>query len=172
MQEKLQEDIIPLVPLKKGDILITFNTHTLDWRHGHCGLVLSENGYEFLEHTSIGNKSCINYTYKWGTYPCFVVLRHKDSEYGKKAADYAMENLVDIEYDLFVGIKDKDMSDNTSVSSQCAHIVWQAYKAVGKDIDENGGMIVTPHDIAMSEELKVVQIFGINPDEYHDRILR
>ena len=76
VQERLNKGKTPLVPLKKGDILITFNTHTLEWRHGHCGLVLTEDGEKILEHTSIGNTSCINYASSWGRYPAFVVLRH------------------------------------------------------------------------------------------------
>ncbi len=172
VEERLAKDKIPLVPLKKGDILITFSTHTLEWRHGHCGLVLTVNSEKILEHTSIGNTSCVNLATSWGKYPGFVVLRHKDSTVGEKAADYASKHLIDIEYSLLAGITDKDMSDNDKIDSHCAHIVWQAYKAVGKDIDKDGGIIVTPNDIAMCKDLEVVQIYGINPEDYSDRILR
>ena len=172
VEERVAKEKTPLVPLKKGDILITFNTHTLEWRHGHCGLVLTENNEKILEHTSIGNTSCINFASSWGKYPGFVVLRHKDPTVGEKAADYASKHLIDIEYSLFAGITDKDMSDNDKIDSHCAHIVWQAYKAAGKDIDKDGGIIVTPNDIATCKDLEVVQIYGIDPEDYSDRILR
>ncbi len=61
--------------------------------------------------------------------------------------------------------------DDTIKSSHCSHIVWQAYMAAGCDIDSDKGFVVTPKDIAMSDELKIVQIFGINPKEYKDRFL-
>ena len=82
------------------------------------------------------------------------------------------KHLIDIEYSLFAGITDKDMSDNDKIDSHCAHIVWQAYKAAGKDIDKDGGIIVTPNDIATCKDLEVVQIYGIDPEDYSDRILR
>ena len=44
--------------------------------------------------------------------------------------------------------------------TQCAHLVWLAYAAYGYDIDSNGGLIVTPKDIAESELFEVVQIYG------------
>ncbi len=171
-QENIVGDTIPLVPLEKGDILITFNTHTLDWRHGHCGLVLSADYDTLLEHCSIGNTSVINSASRWGRYPGFLVLRYKNSKIAEKAADYAKENLVDIDYSVFAGITDKDMSDNKDIDSHCSHIVWQAYKAVGVDIDYDRGILVTPNDIAMCDDLYIVQIYGINPEDYSGRVLR
>ena len=53
-EERNETQVTPLVNLKKGDVLISFNTHTLDWRHGHCGLVLDDKGRILLEHMSIG----------------------------------------------------------------------------------------------------------------------
>lgn len=173
VEERLKEGITPLVNLKKGDILVTFNTHTLDWRHGHSAIVLDDEGKRILEHASIGNTSCITSAKNWGTYPSFVILRYPDYNVACKAADYAAEHLVDIDYSIFAGIITKDKSKNETVdTSHCSHIVWQAYKAVGVDIDYDGGPIVTPHDIAMSDKLKVLQIFGMDTSDYTYRLYR
>ena len=172
-EERNESQRTPLANLKKGDVLVSFNTHTLDWRHGHCGIVLDDDGSVLLEHMSIGSTSCITSAKNWGRYPGFVVLRHKDSKVAEKAADYAREHLVDIEYSIFAGIIKKDKSDEEiPESSHCSHIVWQAYKAVGVDIDANGGPVVTPCDVSMSNELSVVQIYGINPKKFTPRILK
>lgn len=162
----------PIADLKKGDILITFNTHTLDWRHGHCGMVV-DNGSILLEHMSVGETSCLTDADDWGVYPGFLVLRYKNEQTATKAADFAYENLVDIGYNVFAGLVNKDKSKSSVIdSSHCSHIIWQAYKAVGVDLDYNGGRIVTPKDISMSEHLEVVQIYGIDPKDYYDRIMK
>ena len=159
--------LTPLVPLKKGDVLITFNTHTLQWRHGHSAIVVDEKGEKILEHMSVGHKSKITLAKRWGIYPGFVILRHKDSKLSSDAADYAVKNLSGIDYSIFAGIDKKDKSKNETVdSSHCSHIVWQAYKAVGCDIDSDGGKIVTPYDISVYEDFRPIQIFGINPEKY------
>ena len=38
----------------------------------------------------------------------------------------------------------------------CSELVWQAYKALGTDLDSNGGFVVSPDDIARSPYLTVV----------------
>lgn len=163
--------VTPLVSLRKGDILVTFNTHTLDWRHGHCALVLDADKGILLEHMSVGEVSCTTYAKYWVEYPAFIVLRFPDSTVAEKAADYAQKNLIGIDYNIFAGIVKKDKTNEQSISSHCSHIVWQAYKSVGVDIDQNGGMIVTPKDISLSDKLRVVQIYGINPKNYVNRLL-
>jgi len=173
LEERRKDDKVPMVELKKGDILVTFSTHTLDWRHGHCGLVVDEWGTRVLEHASVGKKSNVVSSGHWRTYGNFVVLRYPDEEIASKAADYAQDNLVGIDYSIFAGLLDKDKSDNLKDStSHCSHIVWQAYKALGVDIDYNEGSIVTPRDIAMSDKLKVVQVLGMNVENFNDRLYK
>ena len=169
--ERNLHQITPLVDLKKGDILVTFNTHTLDWRHGHCGMVLDEERGVLLEHMSIGNLSCLTYADNWGEYPSFVVLRYPEESVSEKAVEYAKEHLVGIDYNILAGVLKKDKSDEkVPESSHCSHIVWQAHKAAGVDIDPNGGIFVTPLNIAMSDKLQVVQLYGLNPEKYKDRL--
>ena len=171
-EERNNGQYTPLVPLKKGDILVTFNTQTLDWRHGHLGLVLNDSGTVLLEHMAIGETSCTTDAFYWGTYPSFMVLRHPDRDVAENAADYARENLVDIPYDIFAGIIKKDKTGEDNPASHCSHIVWQAYKSQGIDIDANKGPIVTPRDISNSKELQVVQIFGLNTKDFEKRLLK
>lgn len=171
--ERNLHQITPLVDLKKGDILVTFNTHTLDWRHGHCGMVLDEEKGVLLEHMSIGNLSCLTYADNWGEYPSFVVLRYPEESVSEKAAEYAKEHLVGVDYNILAGVLKKDKSDEkVPGSSHCSHIVWQAYKAAGVDIDPNGGIFVTPLNIAMSDKLQVVQLYGLNPEKYKNRLAK
>lgn len=171
-EERNSGQVTPLVDLKKGDILITFNTATLDWRHGHIGMVL-DNGLTMLEHMAIGDTSCITYVDNWGNYPSFAVLRYPDADVASEAAQYAEDNLVDVKYSIFAGINGKDKSKDDFVDeSHCSHIVWQAYKSAGADIDSNGGFIVTPDDIARCDDLYVVQIFGMDCERFENRILK
>lgn len=170
-QERNSLQRTPMVNLKKGDILITFNTHTLNWRHGHCGIVLDGEEGIMLEHMSVGETSCRSLAEDWRSYPGFVVLRYPDEEISKKAAEYAEKHLLNIRYSVFAGIIKKDKSNETIPKySHCSHIVWQAYKAAGVDIDANGGIVVTPKNLAMSDKLEIVQIYGINPAKYESRV--
>ncbi len=171
--ERNAKQITPVVDLKNGDILVTFNTHTLDWRHGHCGMVLDAEKGIMLEHMSIGNPSCLTSVNGWGRYPGFVVLRYTDEKVAEKAAEYAIDRLIGIDYNILAGVIKKDKSDEKiPESSHCSHIVWQAYKAVGVDIDETGGIFVTPENLAMSKKLEVLQIYGLDPKEYRGRLAK
>ncbi len=172
-EERNTSSSTPLVPLKNGDILVTFNTHTCDWRHGHAAIVTNAEKGEILEHKSIGNVSEFGNAGQWGSYPSFVVLRYPDADLAARAGAYARQHLAHVDYNIFAGVVKKDKSDEEiPSSSHCAHIVWQAYKALGVDIDHDKGIIVTPHDIAMSDKLSVVQIFGLDPEQYQNRIMK
>ena len=156
---------------QRCDILITFNTHTLDWRHGHCGMVLDAKRGIMLEHMSVGNPSCLTYVDRWKMFPSFVVLRYPDEKAAQKACDYAVDHLVGIDYNILAGVIKKDKSDEEiPESSHCSHIIWQAYMTAGVDIDATGGIFVTPQNLAMSDKLEVLQIYGLNPDNYKGRL--
>lgn len=45
--------------------------------------------------------------------------------------------------------------------TQCAHLVWYAYRQFGYDLDSDGGSLVTPRDLYDSPLLEVVQIYGM-----------
>ena len=91
----------------------------------------------------------------------------------EKAAEYAKEHLVGVDYNILSGVLKKDKSDEeVPKSSHCSHIVWQAYKAAGVDIDQTGGMFVTPFNVALSDKLQVVQLYGLNPRKYKNRLAK
>lgn len=155
-----------------ADILVTKSSHTLGWRNGHCALVIDPVRGLVLESVVLGTNSSVQDIRKWKNYPNFMLLRAKGfTEYGLTAvAQSAAERLNDIPYGLTVGIfspKDacgslKNMYDKIG-RTHCSHLVWQAFKNFGLDIDTNGGILVTPKDIANSSKLEIVQVYGVDP---------
>ena len=91
-----------------------------------------------------------------------MVLSPKDKDVKDKVAEYALKNLVGINYSSLVGI----FSSKNSISkTHCSHLVWYAYKQFGIDLDSNGGTMVMSKDIANSPYLEIVQIFGFEPNK-------
>lgn len=162
----------PIARLEAGDVLITSCTHTLGYRHGHAGLVLGD-AKRILEAPALGQTSMISKDAVWFR-ECanFMVLRLKreagesDEAYAarrKQIADDAEECLLDIPYSLTVGIFSKKNQGTTPRSTNCSHLVWQAYKNAGYEIDADGGPICTPRDISMSGCFDLVQVYGFDP---------
>lgn len=169
-EERLVRDdgknrLLTLAPVQNGDVIITRGTHTLGWRHGHAAIVTDAENGETLESVLLGQKSSFQELDKWRKYPSVLLLRPKQQEAGEKAAAFAKERLAGVDYSPFVGVKKKDKQKMAQIdSTQCAHLVWQAYRAAGIDLDSNGGWLVTPKDIAYSEELELVQAYGFDPE--------
>jgi len=160
-EETLKAGFI-LADVRDGDIFITRSTHTLGWRHGHAGMVVDEvRGYT-LEAAMIGTPSNIQNMSHWQTYATFIQLRIRTEGIGEKAAEFALENLVDIRYDLFAGLFPR--FEDVIRSTQCAHLPWFAFMQFGYDLDPNGIWPVTPRGLVNSEYVEIVQIFGVNPD--------
>lgn len=158
--------------LHSGDILVTKSSHTLGWRNGHSALVIDPVRGLTLESVVLGTNSSVQDIRKWRNYPNFMLLRSKDfTEYGLEViARSAAERLNDIPYDLTVGIfspKDANGSAENMLEkiagTHCSHLVWQAFKNFGVDIDANGGILITPRDIAKSARLEIVQVYGVDP---------
>ena len=74
-----------------------------------------------------------------------------------------MEFVYDIPYGLFTGIPNK-APENIN-KTQCSHLVWYPYFHFGYDLDSDGSWLVTPKDIANSDLLEIVQVYGVNPEE-------
>ncbi len=154
-----------LAPLEEGDVLVTSSAHTLGWRNGHAAIVVNASERLILQSFAPGYPSDVDYSTWFQMSSNFMVLRLKDATYEQRAAiaNYAMEHLLGVPYSLTVGIfSPKDQTGNI-VNTHCSHLVWQAYKACGYDLDEDDGPVVTTRDIATSPLLEVVQVNGFDP---------
>lgn len=105
-----------------------------------------------------------------------------DGSVAAKVAAYATEHLVGVPYQLLAGVFKGESYEGEAVGdvvggaevtsevevvaaealsgTQCAHLVWYAYKQYGIDLDSDGGFLVTPYDIQNSPYLEVVQSYG------------
>ncbi len=164
--------LAPIAPLEEGDIFVNSSTHTLGFRNGHAAIVLDEDG-TVLESFELGRDSSVTMNaHLWFAESSnFMILRLKNPETGETAdkdlcahiAREAKEKLEGIPYSIATGIFSKKNQGTSPKVTHCSHLVWQAYKNFGYDIDYNGGLVVTPQDIARSPLLEVVQVYGFDP---------
>ena len=149
------EAFIPYI--ETGDILVTFNCHAFAWRNGHAAIVADAGERLAVESGQLGTESKIVSLEHWEKYPAFVVLRLKDADGEERAAigEYAEQELVGITYRL------EAEKSGLQRGTHCAHLTWYAYQQFGYDIDDDGGLIVTPRDIFDSDLLEIVQIYGM-----------
>lgn len=155
-----------MAPLENGDVLVTSSCHTFGWRNGHAAIVVDAEHHKVVESNSPGMPSSYGPTGWFAEAPNFLVLRLKDVSKEKRAeiARYAEENLIAVPYSLTVGIfTKKDMKDEIKATN-CSHLVWQAYKHFGYDIDSDGGAICTSKDIANYSGFELIQVYGFDPD--------
>ena len=149
------------VYLEDGDIIITSSTHFTGWRVGHAGLVTDGMRGSILQADAVGSLSRLGSIRDFNNRVNFIVLSPKvDEEVKADVCEYAEENLLGKVYDFTAGVFSK--KDSMS-KTQCAHIVWYAYKQFGIDLDYDGGLVVTPRNIAKSPLVEVVQVFGLDP---------
>lgn len=161
----------PMAPLEEGDVLLSFSTHTLGWRHGHAGLVVDAKNGLTLEAVLIGSDSAVVYASHWASYTTYLHLRLRDLTDADRAAitQFAWARLNGIPYHLTSGIFSPDKfqdPDSDGLGAQCAYLVWYALAAAGYDTDSDGGRIVTVGDIAESPLFEVVQVYGLDPRDY------
>lgn len=157
-----------IAPLHNGYIMITKSSHVFGWRNGHAAIIVDAAQGETLESVVLGTNSLVQQIDKWKNYPNFMIFRIKGSseELMNEISQSALKNLNDIPYDFTVGILNPKYEKAGEISgTQCSHLVWEAFKLFGYDLDSDSGMIVTPKDIANSPLLEVVQVYGVNPEE-------
>lgn len=167
--DKINTKNVPLlVDLQPGDILLTLSTHSAGWHHGHVGIVLDEKSV--LECVKWGQESEIVKVGHWKTYSNCAILRVKGvtKELQQQVVTYAKENLCGVPYRLTVGLFGEKSPDvNGKIfGTHCGHCVWYAWEQFGYDLDSDGGKIVTPYDLLQSEQLEVVQIYGMDPRDF------
>lgn len=158
----------PSLPaLEDGDVLLSFSTHSLGWRHGHAGVVLDAAEGTTLEAALIGTDSQLMNAGHWRAYSNYMVLRLRDmtQEQSRALADYCAGTLLGVPYHLtsgFLGSKAPDPED-AWFGVQCSYLVWYAFQHFGYDVDADGGPLVTVADLAASPLFEVVQVYGIDP---------
>lgn len=159
------DGVAPLAILQDGDILVSATTRVSWWRYGHSALVVDGDGGVILEALEPGSKSRCSQASTMANLANFMVLRPKlDKTLREDVAAFALENLRGVPYRLTVGVFSKKYNPDTIKGTQCAHLVWYAYKKFGVDLDSNGGGIVKPQDMALSAQVEVVQTFGFDLD--------
>lgn len=167
--------------IRNGDILVSMSTHTLGWRHGHAAIVIDAERGITLEAALWGKPSEKMRMVHWASYANAIHLRVSEDaaasalaasgtardmdisaseQLGCLAAAFAKEYEDGVMYGLFTGIPEKSPMPEELGRTQCAYLVWYAYHQLGIDLDSDGGWLVTPRDIADSEELAVVEQFG------------
>ena len=160
--------LVPFAPLEDGDVIVTSACHTFGWRNGHAAIVINAESGTVLECVGPGLKSSRG-SASWFQYSSnFMVLRLKDktAEERREIAVYAGTRLHGIDYSILTGFfgSPKDQGD-TPKTSHCSHLVWQAFKHFGYDIDSDGGPVCTTRDIANCELFEVIQVFGFDQDK-------
>ncbi len=159
--DTLDKHMIP-VYIEEGDIIVTSSTHLSGWRMGHAGLAVS--GGRVIQATQVGATSMLGSVADFTNRISFIVLRVKDefmdADGKAEVAQFAAQNLLGKIYDPTTGVFS---SKNQCERTQCAHLVWYAYKQFGLDLDSDGGLVVTPKDLANSPYVEPVQVFGFDP---------
>ncbi len=155
-------------PLQEGDIIYSPSTYISFINISHTAIAV-DGGNWVVEAYGYGNPTQYNSAATFFIYPEFVILRPKaeygGAEIGAAAAEYVEENMLDVPYDILTGIFGDKAPDELK-TTHCSHLPWYAYYQVGLDVDSNGGKIVTPKDILNSPYFDIVQVYGMDIDDY------
>ena len=156
------EKAFELAPYHNGYLFFTKSTFTMNWRHGHIGIVTDEIRGITLEALNPGSPSMEQPISKWEYYPTFKMMRLKDAslEELNTISEYANTYLKGLPYNILA-----DKAQDPLTDTHCSLLIWQAFKHFGYDLDATGGLIVSPKDIARSPLLEVLQIYGFNPNK-------
>lgn len=167
-EERLSAPVNSISP-QAGDILITFSTHTLGWRHGHAALAIDEN--TLLEAAMPGVPSGFSSVSSWESYPTLLVLRVKGGTPTQQeaAVQTAVSALHGIPYGFFSGLGSEKAPAPPLSSVQCAYLPWYAWMQQGVDLDSDGGKLVTVADLAASERLEVIQMRGMDSTLFDEK---
>ena len=151
-----------LAPYHNGYLFFTKSTFTMNWRHGHMGIVTDEVRGITLEALNPGSPTMEQNASKWQYYPTFKMMRLKDVPQSEldAIADYATSHLKGLPYNILA-----DKAQETPMDTHCALLIWQAFNHFGYDLDATGGLFVSPKNIASSPLLEVLQIYGFNPNK-------
>ncbi len=163
----------PIAKLQNGDVLVTSTSHTLGWRNGHAAIVVHAENGSVLESLALGKDSSVSVggAVNFRRNANFMVLRLKDADEKKRAeiAALALKLICNVPYSVTVGVlSPKDQCENGTKRAEmthCSHLVWQAFRNFGYDVDSDGGPICTAKDIANSPCFELVQVYGFDPEK-------
>jgi hypothetical protein len=82
--------------------------------------------------------------------------------------DFAKEKLVGKPYSLLsgFGIKKAPDCESKNFSLHCSYLAWYAWNNFGVDLDSDGGRLATTYDILHSDKVEIVQLYGLNPNDF------
>ena len=156
----------PNAPLCDGDIIFCPATYLSSSVLGHTAIVVDGEVGRIAEAYGFGAGFDTTLSASFFVYPAFVILRPKvDDQIKQQVAQYTRTELVGAEYDILAGLFE-EKAPEVLERTHCSHSVWYAYNKFGIDLDSNGGKIVTPTDILNSPYLEVVQVFGMDIDDF------
>jgi len=150
--------------LENGDILLSPTTFFSFVKIGHTSMVVDASRGFMAQASGYGSPVSYVHINHFFARPAFVILRAREVD-GRAVADYTKQKLIGTEYSLLSGIFG-DKAPESLKKTHCSHFIWYAYMQSGIDLDSNGGKIVTPKNIALSDNLDIVQIYGIAPGEF------
>ncbi|MGI5874245.1 MAG: hypothetical protein ACOX8R_06245 [Bacillota bacterium] len=162
------EDALVFYDLRPGDVLLTFSTHTLFYRHGHCAIVLDDE--TIAEAVAIGRPVAVTKAAKWGFYPTVLQLRLSEeaaadagmtpAKAGAAAAERAETEFLGDRYSLFAGGFGRgEETDET----QCAHLIAACYAGIGVTASSRT-FPATPMSLLKSGAFDIVQCRGVGPE--------
>ncbi len=153
--------------LENGDILYSPSTFFSFVRFGHSAMVVDAGWNVIAQASGYGNPVKLLSASNVFSRPAYVVLRvNADEETRTRVANYVMDELMGIEYRLLAGVFSAKAPSHLKCT-HCSHLIWYAYYTKAEiDLDADGGKIVTPGDIMLSDLLSVVQVYGMDIDAY------
>ena len=153
--------------LENGDILFSPTTFLSFISLGHASMVVDANLGVMAQASGYGTPVDFVRISHFFSRPEFVILRPK-ADVGEAVANYTSEKLIGLRYSILAGIFADKAPENLR-STHCSHFTWYAYMQAGIDLDSNGGKVVTPQNLLYSENLSIVQIYGIDPDKIYSK---
>lgn len=163
LRRKTSPTVTEFASLENGDILYSPTTYFSFARLGHTSLVVDAKRGYMAQASGFGSPVKYVHVNYFFARPAFAILRVNTS-LGESVTSYTRNELMGLRYNLLAGIFGDKAPENLN-STHCSHFIWYAYMQNGVDLDSSGGKIVTPDDIFYSENVSVVQIYGINPEK-------
>ncbi|AIM16138.1 hypothetical protein HW35_07385 [Bacillus sp. X1(2014)] len=122
-----------------GDILITYDNKTSGWNHGHAAIVRWDNSYVIEAWPNAGVRYYTNnWKSRFTTWKGLWVSGADGADY-----DYA-EYYARLQHGDPYSVAYGKYQDSYWY---CSLLVWKAWYQAGFDLDDDGGVLVTPGDI-------------------------